>query len=277
MFDVLEQRESEALQPLLEGYLDVLVRPPTHLAKYIKCVPGVKVLTPAMLRGVLKSTKAMEHIERSKQRDKTFLDILLSFITPTTTSEVVELDRCPVLPLANGRLGTLYLESTRSNQSGSDKMYFSANAECHALFSFASSILSANRGNGRFVKKILDSGLLNLKSLEKKDVSVMLDCKESWAPESTSKTWLSNFWKYINSTSPSTTEAPKPEMFDLDSLQHFPLLLIHHPDGKERLDSLHRFQNNPVVMHSAVEEHMNLQRNLRLRRCGLDDHTWTIS
>ena len=258
VFDVLEQRDSEALQPLLDSCLDVLVRPPPQIAKYVRGVPGVKVLTPAMLRGVLKSTNATEHIERAKQRDKKFLDIFLSFLMPTTTSEVVDLDGCPVLPLANGRLGTLYLEPTGGNQSGCDKMYFSANDECHALFSFASSILSANRGDGKFVKKVLDSGLLNLKRLEKKDASVMLDCKESWAPQSTSKTWLSNFWKYINSTSPSTTDAAEPESLDLDSLQHFPLLLIRHPDGQETLNSLHHFQNNPVVVHSAVEEHMNL-------------------
>ena len=258
VFDVLKQRDSEALQPLLDGQLDALVRPPTQVTNHIRQVSGVKVLTPAVLRHVLRSKNATMQLEKAKQKDKNFIDTLLSFIMPTTTTEVLELDGCPVLPLADGRLGTLCVNPLTSTKRGSDKTYFSANAEWHSLFSFASSRLSANRGNEKFVKKVLDSGLLNLKSLEKKDFSVMLDCKKSWAIESTSKTWLFDFWKCMNSTIPSTMDATELDVLDLDPFQHFPLLLLRHGDGKETLNSLHHFQNNPVVVYSAVEEHMNL-------------------
>jgi sacsin len=258
VFDVLEQRDSEALQPLLDGCLDGLVRPPTSLANFITRVPGVKVVTPAMVRSILKSTKAMEHVEKARQKDKKFFDILLSFITPTTLADVDELDRCQVLPLANGTLGTLCLKSTMCTNSGSDKMYFSLNAECRGLFSFASSILSADRGNGKFMEKVLGSGQLNLKSLEKKDISVMLNCKKSWTLESPLKTWLFHLWEFMNSNTRSTIEATEPEVLDLDSLQHFPLLLLRDGAGKETLNSLDYFQNNPVVVHSTIEEHTNL-------------------
>jgi sacsin len=258
VFDVLEQRSSEALQPLLDGWLDNLVRSPMQLAKHIRRVPGVKVLTPAMLRDVLRSAKAPQHVEKAKQRDKDFLDTLLSFIMPTTTAEVIELDGCPVLPLADGGLGTLFLKSTMGTKSGSNKIYFSADAECYDLFSFASSLLCAKKGNRKFVQKILDSGLLNLKTLERRDVNVMLDCKESWTPESTPKTWLVNFWQYMNSNTQSTMDGNEREVLNLDSLQNFPLLLLHHSDGKETLNSLQHFQNNPVVVRSAIAEHMNI-------------------
>lgn len=257
VFDVLEQRTSEALQPLVGSCLDALVRPPMRLAKYIKDIPGVKVLTPTVVRETLGSNKAITLIEKAKERDKNFLDVLLSFIMPQTMAEVAELDGCPILPLANGTLGTLSLKSTTATTK-SGEMYFSANAECHDLFPFASSILSANKEHGKFVTKILDSGTCNLKSLEKKDVSVMLDRKASWSLDPTSKTWLFQFWKYMNSTTPSTMGATKPEVLDLDSLQHFPLLLLRHRDGKETLNSLRYFENNPVVVQSAVEEHMSL-------------------
>ena len=259
VFDVLEQPDSALLQPLLDGCLDDLVRPPLDLANYIKCVPEVKVLTPAIVRSVLKSQKAARHVEEAKENDKNFLDALLSFIMPTTTADTIELDGCPVLPLANGRLGTLSLKSKVAN-SGTSKMYFSANSECRGLFSFASSILTTSNEN--FVKKIADSGLLNLKPLEKSDLSVMLDCKESWTAESTSHTWLFQLWTYMNSTTQSTTDASEAEALDLDSIQDYALLLVRHRGGKETLGSLHHFSNNPVVVQTAVEEHMNLFRDI---------------
>jgi sacsin len=260
VFDILEQRDSEAFQPLLDNCLDDLVRPPVQLAKHIRRVPEVKVLTPAIVRGVLRSARATEHVEKAKQSHEGFLDALLSFIMPTTADEVVELDGCPVLPLANGKLGTLLLKS-KITKSGGDKMYyFSADAKVHALFTFASPLLTANKGNEKFLKKILDSNLLNLKALEKSDVGVMLDCKESWAPESTPTTWLYRFWNYMNSTTQPTIDSTAQEVLDLDSLQHFPLLLLLHQGGKETFNSLHHFHNNPVVVHSNVEEHMNLFR-----------------
>jgi sacsin len=259
VFDVLEQRDSEALQPLLDNCLDDLVRPRVQLARHIRRVPEVKVLTPAIVRGILKSARAMEYVEKAKQSHEGFLDTLLSFIMPTTTDEVVELDGCPVLPLANGKLGTLLLKS-KITKSGSDRMYFSADAKVHDLFAFASPLLAANKGNKKFLEKILDSNLLNLKPLEKSDVGVVLGLKESWTPESTPKTWLYRFWKYMNSTTPPKIGSAAQEALDLDSLQHFPLLLLLHRNSKETFDSLHNFKNNPVVVHSTNEEHMNLFR-----------------
>ena len=259
VFDVLEQPDSAVLQPLVDSCLDDLVRPPLSLAKYIKRVPEVKVLTPAIVRSVLKSDKATRHVEEEKQKDKLFLDALLSFIMPTTTADIIELDGCPVLPLANDRLGTLSLKSKVAN-SGTGKMYFSANAKCRGLFPFASSILTNSKG--KFVRKIVDSGLLNLKPLEKSDLSVMLDCKESWTTESTPHPWLFELWKYMNTTTQSTTDASEAEALDLDSIQHYALLLVRHRGGKETLDSLHHFYKNPVVVQTAVKEHMSLFRDI---------------
>ncbi len=256
VFDILEKQRSDALLPFLSKFRNDLVCAPSQLNRHIKRAAGVKTLTPALVRGVLKSTEASENVERAKEVDKDFLKILLSFIMPTTTDEFIELDGCPILPLSNGNLGKLLLRSS-NRSSGSDKMYYSANAECHTLFSFASSLLSDNEGHEKFVEKILGSGLFNLKALEKGDVFVILDCKESWSLESTSKEWLLHFWKYMNSTSQFTRDATELEVMNLDSLQRFDLVLVDQGD-KETLNSLHYFQNNPVVVHPAVEEHMSL-------------------
>jgi sacsin len=256
-FDVLEKRISDALRPLLCDFLEHLVRPPVLLNKHIKRT-GVKVLTPGLVRSALKSNKASEYLERAKKAEKNFLSILLSYIMPQTKAEVVELDGCPILPLADGSLGTLSLKS--SSTGSCNVMYFSADPECHALFSFASSLLAASQVHEKFVDWILSSGLFNLKSLEKTDVGVVLRCKtkESWAPGSVSKAWLLRFWQYMNSTSRSTEEPIKPEILNLDSLQHLPLLLLRNHNGKETLNSLHHFQNNPAIVQVNVEEHMKL-------------------
>lgn len=256
-FDFLERQMSDTLRPLLCKCLEHLVRPPLQFNKHINCA-GVKVLTPGLVRCVLKSDKVKEHIERAKEAEKNFLSNLLSYIMPPTKAEVIELDGCPILPLANGSLGTLSLKS--SSTDSCNVMYFSADPECHNLFSFASSLLAASQVHKKFVDCILSSGLFNLKSLEKTDVSVVLRCniKESWAPGPMSKAWLLRFWKYMNSTSRSTGEPTKPEVLNLDSLQHLPLLLLRHHNGKETMNSLHHFQNNPVVVQVNVEEHMKL-------------------
>lgn len=257
VFDVLEKQNSDALRPILCHCLKNLVRPPWQLRGHIKPVredPRAKFLTPAIVRGVLKGTEARNLVERIKQLDEGFLHVLLSFVKPETAAEAIELDGCPILPLANGGLGTLSLKS----RTGSDNMYFAAKAECQSLFSFASSMFAAFEGHEEFVGKVLDSGLFNLKKLMKGDVSVILNRKESWAPDSTSEKWLLHFWEYMNSSSPSTEASAKPEILNLVSLQHYYLLLLRQHGGKETLTSLHHFQENPVIVQSAIREHMNL-------------------
>ena len=107
------------------------------------------------------------------------------------------------------------------------------------------------------MEKILSSGLLNLKRFEKRHVDRMLRCKKSWVIHSTSKKWLSDFWDYMNSTSELAEYPIRPEPLDLESLQHFPLLLCHQA-GTEMLKSLHYFRNNPAVLSSDIETHEDL-------------------
>lgn len=258
LFDTLDIQKSIALQPLLSNCLDNLVRPPWRLRGHFKTTPEgpqIKVLTPAIVRGVLRSTRARELVEKAKQVDKDFLDVLLSYIMPTTTDEVVELDGCPVLPLADGGLGTLSLRSRMS----SNKMYFVADAECQRLFSFAGSLFCANETRyASFVGKILDSGLFNLKALAKDDVSTVMGFKRSWTPDPESEEWLVRFWDYMNSITVSMKAATEPKEAYLNSLQQFPLLLIRTHDGKATMNSLHYFGNNACVVQSAIREQVNL-------------------
>ncbi|ERF72113.1 hypothetical protein EPUS_02904 [Endocarpon pusillum Z07020] len=258
LFDTLDTQKSNALRPILSNCLNNLVCPPWRLRGHFKTTPEgpqIKVLTPAIVRGVLRSTRARELVEKTKQMDKDFLDVLLSYIVPTTTDEVVELDGCPILPLADGGLGTLSLRSRMS----SDKVYFVADAECQRLFSFAASLFCGNETRyASFVGKILDSGLLNLKTLAEGDVSTVLGLKGSWAPGPASEKWLVYFWDYINSITVSMEAAIEPKEAYLNSLQQFPLLLVRTHGGKAAINSLHYFWNNACVVQSAIREQVNL-------------------
>lgn len=257
VFDTLEEHKSEALRPLLCNCLEDLVSPPLQLFRHITRDSGANLVTPTVVRGVLKSTTAREQVEKAHRNDNNFLSILLSFITPMTTAEVIDLDGCPILPLANEAIGTLSLKSSTTT-TGINQIFYSANAEYHNLFSFASSLFSANGVYERFVEKVLDSGLFNLKTLEKGDISLLLQRKESWAPCATSQTWLLNFWEYMNSASQSAGKPDRHEVLDLDSLQHFPLLLFRHHGSEDSVNSLHYFQNNPAIVHPEIDEHVKL-------------------
>ena len=253
VFDLQKNEISQTLRPILCNCMQVLVRPSLKLRSHIDRIPGVKALTPAIVRGLLKSIEARKHVERARKLHKDFLKVLLAFITPTTAAEAAELDGCLILPLANGELGTLSRKSTNKSHA----MFFSANASVQKLFSFASSLFTADETHEEFVKKILRFQEFSLKAFGKGHVSVVLPHKESWTPDSTPNRWLVDFWEYMNSISLSEG---KPEVLDLDPLLQYSLLLLHGQGDKDKdkLISLHYLQNNPVVVQSAVKEHMRI-------------------
>ncbi|KAK3176644.1 hypothetical protein OEA41_007967 [Lepraria neglecta] len=256
VFDLMDNQRSHAFRPLLSNCSENLVCPPSRLAKHVRNVPQFNFVTPSLIRRVLQSDKAVQYVESMMRTKSDTFSILLSYIIPGTDSDFVELDGCTILPLMDGSLGTLSLRPGNAKAKNNHAI-FSAGAECRSLFSFASSHFSQDKGNENFVEKILGSGLLNLERFEKRHVDGMLRCKESWAVDSTSKKWLSDFWDYMNSTSELAEYPIKPEPLDLESLQHFPLLLCHR-DGTETLKSLHYFRNNPAVLSSDIETHEDL-------------------
>jgi sacsin len=251
VFDLQKNEISRTLRPILCNCMQALVRPSLKVRCHIDRITGVKALTPAIVRSLLTSTEARKHVDRAKQLHKDFLKVLLIFVTPTTPAEAAELDDCPILPLANGELGTLSLKSTNKSHA----MFFSANTRIQKLFSFASSLFIVDEAHEEFVKTILGFQAFNLKALDKGDISVVLKHKESWTSDSTPKEWLVDFWEYMNSTSLS---AGKPEVLDLDPLLQYSLLLLHDQGEEGKLISLHYLRKNPVVVQSAVKEHMRI-------------------
>jgi sacsin len=255
VFDLQKNEISRTLQPILCNCMEDLVRPSLKVRGHIDRTPEAKALTPAIVRGVLKSTAARKHVERAKQLQKDFLKVLLAFITPTTAAEAAELDGCHVLPLANGELGTLSLKSTDKSHA----MFFSASASTQKLFPFASSLFTAGEAHEEFVTKILGFQEFNVKAFDKREISVVLKHKESWTPDATPKSWLVDFWEYVNSTSLVTGSwLGTPEVLDLNPLLQFSLLFLHDQGGNDKLISLHYLQNNPVVVQSDAKEDMRI-------------------
>jgi len=256
VFDILDKQRSHAFRPLLSNCSENLVCPPPRFNTYVRTVPQFDFVTPSLIRRVLRSEKAVQYVEQIMQMNSDSLSVLLSFIIPETDGDFAELDGCTILPLMDGRLGTFSLR-TDNAQATSNHTFFSASAECRRLFSFAPSYFSLDKANENFVGKILDSGRLNFKRFEKRQVHVILKCKKTWADDSASKRWLFDFWDYMNSTSQIAEHSFEPKALDLECLQRFPLLFFHQ-GCTETLKSLHYFRNNPAVLSSNVEGHGDL-------------------
>lgn len=252
VFDVLEEQKFDVLRTLLQRFCKDLVRPPLQLRKHIQSIPGVKLLTPAVVRLSLKSATP-EDIERAIQLDKDFLGNLLSLITPKDTKEFIDLHKCPVLPLATGKVGTL---SVLRLNGKVPTMYFSANAESEDIFSFASSIFCTRKGNTTFVKEVVKSGLLNVKDLKKTDISTILTYRTSLIPSS--EAWLYRFWTYMNAPVHTPAGNSEPNSLNLDHFEGFPLILLRNHDGTANVGSLHYFLKEPVVVQSTIRGHMDL-------------------
>ena len=259
VFDILDKQRSHAFRPLLSNCSENLVCPPARFNKHVRNVPQFDFVTPSLVRRVLRSEKSVQYVERMIQMNNDSLSTLLSFIIPENDGDFTELDGCMILPLMDGKLGTLSLR-TGSAQATSDHTFFSANAKCQMLFPFAPSYFSRDKTNEEFVGRILDSGRFNIKRFEKSHVHVMLECKKTWVADTTTKSWLFDLWEYMNSTSQTAEHPIKPKALDLECLQQFPLLLLRQ-GCTETLTSLDYFQDNPAVLSSDIDEHEDLYKD----------------
>jgi sacsin len=256
LFDLLDEQDFDSLRQLLRGFCNNLVHPPHQLRQHIKDVTGAKVLTPAVVRDALKAALPVQ-IEKTIQSDKDFLSTLLSFVMPRDDQDIIDLHGCPILPLATGEVGVLSLRATSNdNDSKEARTYYSASTECQSIFSFASSVFCARTGNTKFVEEIVKLGLLNVKRLEKADVSTLLSYRNS--PKFLSEAWLCRFWRYMNTTTHTQAGGAELEPLNLDLINRFPLVLLRNHDNKESVESLQYFQNEPVVVQSTTKCHMDV-------------------
>jgi hypothetical protein len=170
-------------------------------------------LVPSMVRKKLQDDGANNELQKHADGSSGVLDDLLQIIIPhkdAETSEIAELNGCPILPLQDGSLGILrQLESCQSSQ-----VYFCVTTEERKIFSFASSLFvrgeiienhlteKSFRSSGvgkEFIPWVFSSSIFNVRELTVQDLGRLLRQRNAsdWESAPALETWLEDFWFYF--------------------------------------------------------------------------------
>ena len=214
IFDVLDGKKSEVLRPLLATKLKALVSPPFVVARQLKRSPVFRSVTPSLVRALIRSGQDLSSFYLFLEENPGKAPVFLDYILPETENELHELHECRVLPLKNGKFGTLYLAEKAGSAS---EQYLAAPKEVHNLFDFAASYFSDDRPTNRsFTDQVLSSGQFNLKLFDPfNDLQAVLGPK-NWTPGKMSEDWFKAFWNYMNQREPK----------NLDFVHDLPLFLV---------------------------------------------------
>lgn len=222
-FDLLPTSVSRDLMAVLPFWFKNLVRPTELLRLGMKQLPGIRVITPSLVRRALQSKESVGHLMNSMKREDRLLKSLLRYVTPVTDADWNELNNCGILPLADGTLGTLVARS-QSTQSA----YFSVSVADRKLFLFAAGVLISDEIDTEFTDNITSSERFNVYVLNEGHIGKLLKMKTDWppVPDTGYKEWLLQFWKYMNERCPPA-EASEPSnttnTYLNVQLQQFPL------------------------------------------------------
>ncbi|KAI9876327.1 MAG: hypothetical protein M1830_006767 [Pleopsidium flavum] len=222
-FDLLGTSMSRDLIAVLPFWFNNLVRPTESLRGGMRCLPGVRVINPSLVRRALQSKEAVSHLMNAIKRDGRLLKSILRYATPVTDADFNELNNCGILPVADGTLGTLAARS-QSSQS----IYFSVSVADRKLFSFAAGVLISDEIDTDFTDKIKDSTRFNVYNLNEGHIGKLLEMKTDWpaSPDHGSKEWLVQFWKYMNERCPAAVASGPADITNTYlniQLQQFPL------------------------------------------------------
>jgi sacsin len=251
VFDFLPKKESEALAPLLIAMKVNLVRDiPKEVARRLKTLPGVKSVTGSMLRGLFKSEESrmcLSSVMANNIHHQHILEVLLDLMLPVD-AELNDLDRCHIVPLADGKLATLKLCNTNDAES---PKYFVVSDEELKLFEFASKHL-VKSSIGTMLEPVLRSGKFNLARLKLCDVRKLLEMKPSVStPSADEDKWLMEFWKYWNSNVDSSLPSS-----NIDTITA--MIFRGTSNGHPFYVSPLAFHGLPAVVEPLIGEHQQL-------------------
>jgi sacsin len=175
------------------------------------------------------------------------LEVLLHLMIPAD-AELDDLDRCHIVPLADGTLATMKLINT--NEAESPK-YFVVSEEELKLFEFASRHL-VKSSIGTMLEPVLRSGKFNLARLKLCDVRKLLEMKPSVStPSAGEDRWLTEFWKYWNSNVDSSLPSS-----NIDTMTA--MIFRGKLNGRPFYASPKAFHGLPAVVEPSIGEHQQL-------------------
>ena len=199
IFDFLPQNQSELLTPLLISLGVNLVRNiPGDICKQLELLPEVKTIDGLLLRKALKSETAKSHLQDEVKMRPAIFDAVFSIIIPPE-EELADLNGCHIIPLSNGDLGTLEMDTLNMDTGNEPTRYYVATDTELTLFSFASMCLVTTTMANK-LGIIAEHGRFNILHLDLYNVTKLLKLKPLvTAPNVDHDSWLPQFWDYWNS------------------------------------------------------------------------------
>jgi len=219
---------------------------------------GAKLETvdPPFLRKLFKSPEASAQLEKLIKEKPRIMGTLLELIVSGTPYSPQDFDGCRVLPLVDGTLGTLRINS------GAAK-YLGVNQEEADIFKFAPNIFVINTITAReFMKQILLEKQFNVRRLSLQYIGGILERGE-WNEGSTLRTewWLKSFWEFFNANyiSKPSLQVPATKEFGID---HFPLFLTTCDETTHYMKPMD-IDQKPVIVEPNTQEQKELCLNIR--------------
>lgn len=251
------------VQPLLAVCFDNLVCPPPRIKTQLLRSTQYKQVALSSIRLALSSTAAKTFVAKtySGLGARKRLARLLQFILPgdMTNEHVAELDHSTVMPLCNGELGTISVNSGEKMPPMSYLVWKEKySPEARELFAFANQQFIDTSGIEAIADRLMQVNSLNIKLFSLTSVPMILSHMNKWDIVSlTADDWLSRFWQFIQRPAlavilsiPSASETSKEQVLDLASIARYPLLLLHDGDRTHRLATLDELPTLPAVFAS---------------------------
>ena len=243
IFDFLPTKESDVLVTLLLSAGLKLVRHiPRGIAIHLRNLKQINCVTGSMLRELLKLESNGLLLQNEMAKNGEILSNILERVI-ADGDEILQLDGCRCLPLANGMLGTLTLLTSSTTQV---TYYVALDSEME-LFQFSSALLLSAEARGLF-RKILESQRFNLKALQLCDVQKLLENRiVPTAVTSKENIWLTQFWDFWN----HSLEPNDPQV--LSSIDDFMLYRATCNDVETYIKPA-QFQQLPAVVQPVVDD-----------------------
>ncbi|RDL30678.1 Uncharacterized protein BP5553_10023 [Venustampulla echinocandica] len=248
VFDLLPEDESEILAPLLLHLEVNLVRLiPSEVARHLRALPGVQIVSGARLRRLFKQDSSNMWLALEMARNPSILKVLFGQLMPNDV-DLLDLDGCQILPSVDGGLNTLKIVVTNSAES---PKYYAASKKELKLFEFASEYLVA-ASTAKKMGPVLASGKFNLVNLQLCHVKTLLKMKPIVsAPNPEADAWLTKFWEFWNGNinSPKYSSA-----IDASDAQLFRSTC----NGVDRYATPIQFRQLPAVVEPSIGQHQRL-------------------
>ena len=258
IFDYREKEVPETMLPVLQPLLpNLCLTPRAGILRELKKSSPSNALTQEILRGLFKhNERAVKLLQLEMKEIKRYgrlpdaLETILHEILSGEDASIKELHDCQIVPLQNGTLGTLLVNTEKPKLR-----YFRATKKELNIFQFAGGLLVHEHASDLF-KRSSEGEVLNVYNLRTVDVPKLLSKRHNrLAASAEDDTWLVAFWAFFN----PRLNKESPEIVDKVKGKIKQRRLCRATCGDVSVyKSLAELEQTPCVIQSSEEEHQKL-------------------